>query len=175
MDHQAFAQSLGNYGEFVGAIAVVATLIYLSLQVRGTAEQVAQNLQATKTQNWQSVNLNLNIWRQMVLDADNSRIWFQGINDLTSLEREEKFMMAGAFDWSCWLTYQLQRNEGLMADVNSRLFRDKFMHAGYREWITLNLDAHSDDYKVFLEQVADEVGERRLRPGEFSSLSPGQY
>ena len=26
MDHQAFAQLLGNYGEFVGAIAVVATL-----------------------------------------------------------------------------------------------------------------------------------------------------
>ena len=26
MDHQTFAQLLGNYGEFVGAIAVVATL-----------------------------------------------------------------------------------------------------------------------------------------------------
>ena len=34
MDHQAFAQLLGNYGEFVGAVAVVATLIYLALQVR---------------------------------------------------------------------------------------------------------------------------------------------
>jgi hypothetical protein len=34
MDHQAFAQLLGNYGEFVGSIAVVATLIYLALQIR---------------------------------------------------------------------------------------------------------------------------------------------
>jgi len=34
MDHQAFAQLLGNYGEFVGAIAVVATLFYLAVQVR---------------------------------------------------------------------------------------------------------------------------------------------
>jgi small basic protein len=34
MDHQAFAQLLGNYGEFVGAIAVVATLIYLASQIR---------------------------------------------------------------------------------------------------------------------------------------------
>jgi len=34
MDHQAFAALLGNYGEFVGAIAVVATLAYLALQVR---------------------------------------------------------------------------------------------------------------------------------------------
>ncbi len=34
MDQQAFAQLLGNYGEFVGAIAVVATLAYLAMQVR---------------------------------------------------------------------------------------------------------------------------------------------
>ena len=34
MDHQAFAQLLGNYGEFVGAIAVVITLVYLAIQVR---------------------------------------------------------------------------------------------------------------------------------------------
>lgn len=34
MDHQAFAQLLGNYGEFVGALAVVATLAYLAIQVR---------------------------------------------------------------------------------------------------------------------------------------------
>ncbi len=34
MDHQAFAQLLGNYGEFVGAIAVVITLVYLAVQVK---------------------------------------------------------------------------------------------------------------------------------------------
>jgi hypothetical protein len=34
MDHQAIAQMLGNYGEFIGAIAVVATLAYLAVQVR---------------------------------------------------------------------------------------------------------------------------------------------
>ena len=37
MDHQAFAQLLGNYGEFVGAIAVVATLGYLAVQLRQNA------------------------------------------------------------------------------------------------------------------------------------------
>jgi hypothetical protein len=34
MDQQTIAQMLGNYGEFVGSIAVLATLVYLSLQVR---------------------------------------------------------------------------------------------------------------------------------------------
>jgi len=40
MDHQAFAQLLGNYEEFIGAIAAVATLIYV-------AQQIRQNTKAT--------------------------------------------------------------------------------------------------------------------------------
>lgn len=36
MEHQEIAQLLGNYGEFVGAIAVVATLAYLTAQIRAS-------------------------------------------------------------------------------------------------------------------------------------------
>ena len=43
MDHQAFAQLLGNYGEFVGAIAVVATLFYLAVQVRHSKDATEAN------------------------------------------------------------------------------------------------------------------------------------
>jgi len=43
MDHQAFAQLLGNYGEFVGAIAVVVTLFYLAVQVRLGREATEAN------------------------------------------------------------------------------------------------------------------------------------
>jgi hypothetical protein len=38
IDHQAFAQLPGNYGESLGAIAVVATLIYLAHQIRETTK-----------------------------------------------------------------------------------------------------------------------------------------
>ena len=36
MDHQAVAQLLGNYGEFIGSIAVLATLVYLSIQIKNS-------------------------------------------------------------------------------------------------------------------------------------------
>ena len=39
MDHQAFAQLLGNYGEFVGSLAILITLVYLSIQVRQVKRQ----------------------------------------------------------------------------------------------------------------------------------------
>ena len=43
MDHLTFAQLLGSYGEFVGAIAVVATILYLATQVRMSNKFEAAN------------------------------------------------------------------------------------------------------------------------------------
>ena len=42
------AQLLGNLGEFVGAIAVVATLLYLAIQVRHSKEAIDVNTRTTK-------------------------------------------------------------------------------------------------------------------------------
>jgi hypothetical protein len=50
MDHQAFAQLLGNYGEFVGAIAVVLTLVYLALRVRQSNDSLEANTAALTAQ-----------------------------------------------------------------------------------------------------------------------------
>lgn len=54
MDHQALAQLLGNYGEFAGAIAVVVTLIYLSIQVRQSSHLIEQNALAVRAQSKQT-------------------------------------------------------------------------------------------------------------------------
>ena len=44
MDHQAFAQLLGNYGEFVGALLVVATLAYLARQITQNSLKTGESL-----------------------------------------------------------------------------------------------------------------------------------
>jgi hypothetical protein len=46
MDHLTFAQLLGNYGEFIGAIGVVVTLGYLAIQIRFNAK--ATNSESTQ-------------------------------------------------------------------------------------------------------------------------------
>jgi hypothetical protein len=40
MDHLTFAQLLGNYGEFVGAVGVVVTLGYLAVQIRSNTKAI---------------------------------------------------------------------------------------------------------------------------------------
>ena len=60
MDHQAVAEMLGNYGEFVGAIGVVVTLAYLAVQIK-------QNTQSARSQS-----------RQTLLDALSTTNWNLG-------------------------------------------------------------------------------------------------
>jgi hypothetical protein len=69
MDHLTFAQLLGNYGEFVGAIAVVATLGYLATQVRHSTNMIGG---ATEMQLAQE----LTAWHARVTgDAELRAIW----------------------------------------------------------------------------------------------------
>lgn len=48
MDFMATAQLLGNFGEFVGAIAVVVTVAYLATQVRHSKDATEANTLANK-------------------------------------------------------------------------------------------------------------------------------
>jgi len=61
MDQLTFAQLLGNYGEFVGAIAVVVTLVYLTTQIR-------QNTNAVQSSTYASWNEAAQSWGDFVAD-----------------------------------------------------------------------------------------------------------
>jgi hypothetical protein len=59
MDHQAFAQLLGNYGEFIGSLAILVTLVYLSIQVRQARVQQQINDRQTREFAIRDYQLNL--------------------------------------------------------------------------------------------------------------------
>jgi len=99
MDHQAFAQLLGNYGEFVGAIAVVVTLVYLSIQVKHSKDATEFNSTLVEQSNLlalsQNQNARVNLIESQVRDlADSSelaeifvRYESQGMDALDEVER----------------------------------------------------------------------------------------
>ena len=51
------AQLLGNYGEFVGAIAVVATLLYLAVQIRHSGTQTEIQNEQSQYEQWNTALL----------------------------------------------------------------------------------------------------------------------
>ena len=90
MDHQAFAQLLGNYGEFFGAIAVVMTLFYLALQIR-------QNSRATQMSNSHKLNEATRAFLAKISDSNElASIWRRGLMDLSMLTPEETLRFSTA-------------------------------------------------------------------------------
>ncbi len=78
-------QDLGSLGEFVAAIATIATLIYLALQIR-------QNTQATKDQSTRSLVLaNSEATGDIARDGELADILMRGAYDRGALNAAEKF------------------------------------------------------------------------------------
>ena len=171
--------ALSAIAEVIGVIAIVISLVYLAVQVKGNTEQIERAAQANRTQNWQAVTENFNVWRQMLAMPGNADIWIRGINDLDGLSRDEKIVfnnLANSVFWSGWFMYHIQRSEGLMGDVNVNAYRDMFRHPGLRKWIASSRQAQlGDDYGEFLDRVKESVGSERLKEGEASSYSQGEY
>lgn len=70
MDHQVFAQLLGNCGEFVGAIGVVITLLYLALQIRQNTLQLERSELTAKTAAVNASNLALREPRKSLVESE---------------------------------------------------------------------------------------------------------
>ena len=72
-------QMLGNLGEFVGAFAVVATLIYLTIQVRHSRDAMEENSRLARAAVIGTTFDHISQFRRHIIDnADVVRIWRQG-------------------------------------------------------------------------------------------------
>jgi len=133
MDHQAVAQLLGNYGEFVGAIAVVATLAYLATQVRhNTIAQIA-NSQHAVSESLRSMNLLLTQDRELL------QVLNRGANDLAALEEEEVLVFTN------YATSFLRAYEDAYSDYLRGILDETYWKAREGTWLRMFRSLESDN------------------------------
>jgi hypothetical protein len=104
-------QDLGSIGELVGAIATVATLAYLALQIRGGAIAV----RATAAQ---SAHESFATWyRMLAADAGLSELMTNGLRDYSSLSETERarFVSASMAILLCTQDAFIKWREGTLA------------------------------------------------------------
>lgn len=85
------SQLLGNFGEFVGAIAVVVTLVYLAVQVRHSREATETNTRSLRSV--ARIEAGKNWWEEAVrlaLSPDMARIVAQGFEDASVLDDNDR-------------------------------------------------------------------------------------
>jgi len=145
-------QELGSLGELVAAIATVATLIYLALQIR-------QNTTATRAASFHAVTdarnqVNLSITQSSEL----ARIIVEGTADRSALSPEDRLR----FDCTCLsyvhvvetMHYQTSVGAGekALVEAEEQSLLDLLSTPGVREWWLENPYAFGPEFRSYMEE-----------------------
>ena len=147
--------AIGAIGEVVGAVAVVATLIYLSLQVR-SAHRDAQ------TSNFHRVADSFNDLNRMVAsDPDLASLFNKGMMDFDALDDTERTQFSMLMLTACRiydsLYYQLQRGVGdkELWSTEVETLKGLCSAPGFQSWWAANTFKFSPGFTKFINSIID--------------------
>ena len=167
MDHQAFAQMLGNYGEFVGAVAIVVTLFYLAAQIRQNTSAIEQSKKVTLAESYERRSetrrhMSFELAESEYLAPLNVKMEGRGwprnldvIDELDPVERFRFFHMISAsmirLDNSCY-----QHHQGLLDEQAWQLTRNRMrtMASTYKKLGLVS--SASERFQIEIEDVLAE-------------------
>jgi hypothetical protein len=108
---------LGSIGEFVGAIGVVITLVYLAFQIRQNTTQLKQNASMAKAAAVNNSNIALRQTRQSIFESESaSAIFLTGNQDFSTLSDLELLRYR----------FMLQNITDVMLDIYSQTLETNF-------------------------------------------------
>lgn len=84
-------EALGAVAELVGALGVIATLVYLSLQIRQNSVLLEQNMKASRTAAISATTQVFgNLRSSIIADRELTSLWYQGSQDPMSLDELDR-------------------------------------------------------------------------------------
>jgi hypothetical protein len=150
-------QDLGSLGEFVGAVAVVLSLVYLSAQIR-------QNTRSLRANAYKDFILSIASTREAIArDRDLAELWERGLSDYPTLDADRyRFdaIMARAVS-----NFQIARefySRGLLESSafqsNRRILLGLLTSAGGSRWWSGAQDSYEPELRDELNQELSRSG-----------------
>ena len=134
--------TLAAWGEFLGGIAVVASLIYLAFQVRQSREQMSQNAKLISAQTTAATSqVRLMTYSLLVQDPEVARIFWDGLEDRDSLSEADRRRFDPLFTMqfhSDAQQFQFQRDgigSPVQWDIVEASLRRSAQQPGVQQWL----------------------------------------
>lgn len=156
-------EALGNLGDFIGGIAVVATLIYLAVQVRQNTAQLRRSAELDHVHSRDSTFESFSRFRgQVISSQDVAALYYKGSVDLASLDPVERMrfgMLAEELFYI--LQVSVMRQKALVAGADGALEArelgvDVILRSpGLVQWWARQKDRFQPDFVEFIDaQIA---------------------
>ena len=155
---------LGSIGEFVGAIAVVASLIYVGIQLRQNTAAIKITTAQAFTDTWNGYISVLN------LAPDLGDIFSRGLKGTSQL-KEGEVVQFYAFLSQAFTTYQsffLQRQKGVVDEGSwtsyVQAIIDLMSNKGVREYWEFRHHWYTDEFQDYVNSASTRQSTHRMYP-----------
>ncbi len=142
-------EAIGAVGEAVAAAGVIASLVYVAIQIR-------QNTRSAREDTWHSVIRDLQQFRLLIAqDPEVARVYREGLRDLKSLNDDDRWRFGALMQslYSILETMFRARNEPLFQHV----LRDLFFASrpGARQWWGKGKRVYSPEFQRFIDEAIE--------------------
>jgi len=169
--------ALSAVGQILGAGGVIATLIYLAIQVRQNSHQLERSIEATSRSAEDAVGRGFDLWREwLVTNPEVAQLFIRGMYDIEKLEESDRLrfnMILASFGWLAW---QVGRAENLLGNTNAEILRHLLLYPGGRTWYRTHREFFPPDFRAAVDDLLAQL-EREdtpyLRPEDASSMFSG--
>jgi len=155
--------TLAAWGEFLGGIAVVASLVYLAFQVRQSRDQLSQNAKLIGAQTTAATSqVRLMTYSLIVQDAEIARIWWDGLEDRDGLPEADRRRFDPLFTMlfhSDAQQFQFQR-DGIGSpdqwDIVEASLRRQAQYPGAQQWLRDWRETQGREYCAYYDSLIRE-------------------
>ncbi len=159
-------EQLASLGEFVGGFAVIASLLYLGLQIRQGNRQVEQNTKSLEASTHQAIISELNAFRSLLVQSEDlGRIYLDGLEDPARLSPQEQFRFRGLMQ-TLYSNLELQwksRDSGLFSlDSLDRTVVGIALAPGAQAWWSQARYLYDSDFQRYVDEAVAAASDRGL-------------
>ncbi len=153
---------LGAIGELVGGVAVIASLLYVGIQIR---QNTALTRAATMSD---ALNQSGEFSQAVALDKATSALFFKGVDDPDSLDRDEKsqfFFVMMAF-MRRYENSEYQLRQGLLPEDGWSGFRNNLAsiapRPGFSWWWARAEAGFTEEFRTLVNQARDRSSDSQV-------------
>jgi hypothetical protein len=156
--------AIGAIAELLGAIGVIASLVYLATQIRQSREQMVENTRALRAGTYQDFQRNVDeVFNRLIVDPENRRPIRLGMADYAKLNEDDAFL------FQFWIssvlhTYEnalYQRRVGLLDEERWRVqllaLSSALLNPGVGQWWNAaGYRSYSPEFVALVEEILGE-------------------
>jgi hypothetical protein len=166
-------QDLGALGDMIGGVAVVASLIYLAIQIRQNTRQISQNIEATRFAAFERNIESANRMRELlILNPDLIDLFLRGSRDFEALDSSERMRFdllmrntMTAFQ-GAFLRQRMIGGDPLDFEGAGRLIDSILESPGARAWLEQGDFDWRPEFQAFIDERLAEVKQQATESGE---------